>query len=183
MTRGTRIAGARALATLVALGLALAAAPVQAGGGSQLSGTVNVNTASVEELQLLPGIGAARARASAGEASIGSTICSTSRESGRPASSSSDPTSRSRARRPRGWSSGDGAGGSCRRPQSAPRPPRPAVGSGPPTGRSPAAEGGRSTTRSPAAATLPRCRAEPPRCCWPSPCGWRLRPRGASRGW
>ena len=63
MTRGTRIAGARALAALVALGLALAAAPVQAGGGSQLSGTVNVNTATVEELQLLPGIGAARARA------------------------------------------------------------------------------------------------------------------------
>jgi len=58
-----RLAGARALALLLALGVAGTALPALAGGEPRLSGTVNVNTASVEELQLLPGIGESRARA------------------------------------------------------------------------------------------------------------------------
>ena len=47
-------------AFVLALPLALAAAPFTA---SALSGVVNVNTASAEELSLLPGVGPARARA------------------------------------------------------------------------------------------------------------------------
>ncbi len=50
-----------ALCTLVlALGSALAGAPAWS---ASLQGVVNVNTASVEELQLLPGVGESRARA------------------------------------------------------------------------------------------------------------------------
>lgn len=47
-------------ALVLALPLALAAAPFAA---TALSGVVNVNTASAEELSLLPGVGPARARA------------------------------------------------------------------------------------------------------------------------
>jgi len=56
--RSTR-ALALALATACAFALAAQAADPQAG----LTGQVNVNTATSEELQLLPGIGAARAEA------------------------------------------------------------------------------------------------------------------------
>ena len=61
--RGMRKAGARAAACALALGVALAVTPALAGGETRLSGTVNVNTATAEELQLLPGIGETRARA------------------------------------------------------------------------------------------------------------------------
>jgi len=47
-------------AFVLALPLALAAAPLAA---TALSGVVNVNTASAEELSLLPGVGPSRARA------------------------------------------------------------------------------------------------------------------------
>ena len=47
-------------AFVLALPLALAAAPFAA---TALSGVVNVNTASAEELSLLPGVGPSRARA------------------------------------------------------------------------------------------------------------------------
>jgi competence protein ComEA len=47
-------------ALVLALPLALLAAPLAA---TALSGVVNVNTASAEELSLLPGVGPARARA------------------------------------------------------------------------------------------------------------------------
>jgi competence protein ComEA len=47
-------------ALVLALPLALVAAPLAA---SALNGVVNVNTASAEELSVLPGVGPARARA------------------------------------------------------------------------------------------------------------------------
>ena len=58
MTHGTRRAGATALALALLVSVA-------AGGGetSRLSGTVNINTATPDQLELLPGIGSARARA------------------------------------------------------------------------------------------------------------------------
>ena len=63
MTGGERRRGARMRVLGLGLALALAAASVTAGGDVGLAGTVNINTATVEQLQLLPGIGEARARA------------------------------------------------------------------------------------------------------------------------
>lgn len=56
-------AGARALAAILALALGLAAAVASAEEPAGLVGKVNVNTATVEELTLLPGIGESRAKA------------------------------------------------------------------------------------------------------------------------
>ena len=61
MHLATRAARAFAPAWLLALAVALAAAGAE--DGHQLQGVVNVNTANVQELQLLPGVGEARARA------------------------------------------------------------------------------------------------------------------------
>ena len=59
----TRMARASVLALVAALGVLLAAPPILAAGGGGLSGVVNINTATSEELQLLPGVGEARAKA------------------------------------------------------------------------------------------------------------------------
>jgi len=52
----------RALLSALALGLALATSTAPALAAAKLSGVVNVNTASAEQLSLLPGVGDARAR-------------------------------------------------------------------------------------------------------------------------
>jgi competence protein ComEA len=62
MGRAARAAAAMALASALALAIGLASAPGFAE-ESGLTGKVNVNTASVEELTLLPGIGESRAKA------------------------------------------------------------------------------------------------------------------------
>ena len=59
----TRVARASVLALVAALGLLFAAPSIVTAGEGGLTGVVNINTATVEELQLLPGIGEARARA------------------------------------------------------------------------------------------------------------------------
>ena len=51
-----------AVAALAGL-LVLAAPPALAEGAAKLQGVVNVNTASADQLELLPGIGASRAKA------------------------------------------------------------------------------------------------------------------------
>jgi comEA protein len=61
MHRG--MVGLRAIAPAWVASLGLALAALGAAEARQLQGVVNVNTASVEELQLLPGVGEARARA------------------------------------------------------------------------------------------------------------------------
>ena len=58
-----RMARASLLALLAVLGVLFAAPPLLAAGEGGLSGFVNINTATAEELQLLPGIGEARAKA------------------------------------------------------------------------------------------------------------------------
>jgi competence protein ComEA len=62
MKRNSARGRTRALLSALALGLALSAASAPSFGSEKLSGVVNVNTASPEQLALLPGIGEARAR-------------------------------------------------------------------------------------------------------------------------
>src|SRR5262245_44255530 len=62
MNRNTARGRTRALLSALALGLVLATSAAPAFAAAKLSGVVNVNTASAEQLALLPGIGEMRAR-------------------------------------------------------------------------------------------------------------------------
>ena len=62
MNRNSGLGRTRALLSALAIGLVLAAGTAPALAVDKLSGVVNVNTASADQLALLPGIGAARAR-------------------------------------------------------------------------------------------------------------------------
>jgi competence protein ComEA len=63
MNRNTRWARSLALALLISSTLAMAGLGSAADGSPRLEGKINVNTATAEELQLLPGVGEARAEA------------------------------------------------------------------------------------------------------------------------
>ena len=63
MNRNIQRGRALALALLTSMALVLAGPVLAADSSPSLTGTVNVNTATAEELQLLPGVGEARAKA------------------------------------------------------------------------------------------------------------------------